>query len=495
MATWPAPCGTAAAGPPTASLPAPQTREWRTNRPLPSDAPARVTEQIKGLVSAEPRQRVLAALALCQMGEAAAPAIPWLVDLLHDPYVEPIEPWGHLQSPLMPSHTAAEALVAIGEPAIKALLAALRDPDAHARESVAWNLGHAREARLSAALASALEDPESKVRAGAAFSLRGMAERKKVDPKAIAGAVKPLIGATKDMDWNVRYRAVEALSYIKCPEMVGVLIEALADANAGVRKAAARGLVGCAEPRAVEALIAALDDNYDEARKYARESLEWITKQKLGEDSATWRQWWAGVKTDWKPPAPQPTPPPIVSRLQYMIGAANSRYSPYRLWAIRDLGQEGPAAAEALGDLRFMLTEDPVDIRHAAAAAMKQIAPQADRLTAPLFDAVEKGDVEKVKGLLDQGALADATGPGGATPLIRAVQCKQQAVAWLLMKRGATIEAKDDSGHTALHYVADKEMIGTLRHFGAQISAQDRAIIDGVMHANDDGTVSEKTNQ
>jgi len=453
-----------------------------------------VTEQIKGLVGAEPRQRVLAALALCQMGEAAAPAIPWLVDLLHDPYVEPFD-GGSTRSLLVPSYSAAKALVAIGEPAIKSLLAALRDPDAHARESVAWNLDYARDARLAAGLVSALEDPESKVRAGAAFSLRRMAEEKKVDPKAIAGAVKPLTRATKDVDWNVRYRAVEALPYIKSPEMVGVLIEALADTDVGVRRAAARGLRGCAEPRAIEALIEALDDKYDEARKYTRESLEWDTGQKLGEDSAKWRQWWAGVRTNWKPPAPQPTPPPVVSRLQYMIGAANSRYWPYRLWAIRDLGQEGPAAARALGDLSIMLTEDPVDIRHAAAAAMKQIAPQADCLTVPLFAAVEKGDVEKVTGLLDQGALVDATGMGGATPLIRAVQCKQQAVAWLLMKRGATVEAKDDSGHAALHYVADKEMIGTIRHFSSWVSDEDWAIIEGVMHGDDGGTVPEKTRQ
>jgi len=114
-------------GPPAASQPAtasqPADRQvspqasaptgWQpSNRAVPADLPKEVAEQIKLLVANDPKKRALGAWYLGRMGEKAAPAIPWLVDLLHDPYHEPVPEFSHAISRLtVPSEFAAEALV------------------------------------------------------------------------------------------------------------------------------------------------------------------------------------------------------------------------------------------------------------------------------------------------------------------------------------------------------------------------------------------------
>lgn len=115
--------------------------------------------------------------------------------------------------------TAAEALGEIGAPAVEPLIIAL-------------------------------EDEDELVRRGAALTLGRIGDKR---------AVEPLIEATGDKSWDVRWDASRALDMIGKPA-VEPLITALGDENKWVRENAARTLGRIGDKRAVEPLITALGD-------------------------------------------------------------------------------------------------------------------------------------------------------------------------------------------------------------------------------------------
>ncbi len=285
--------------------------EWHpSSRAVPADLPREVAEQIKLLVDNDPKRRAMGAWYLGRMGEKAAPAIPWLVDLLHDPYQEPAPAFSNYTRRLtVPSEFAAEALVAIGAPAADTLLRELQDPDLRARESVVWAVGKSKDLRFIAPLLGALKDAQWEVRAGAAFSLAELNWSGSVSQKTRGEVVQALIAAQRDSQSEVRYRVVIAFQFYKDPVLMEPLLQAAKDPDGMVRKGAQGALRAYDDPRAVDALIAALTDSDEENRRHAREGLEWITDQKFGADADTWRQWWSNARAKWHRPKFSDTQP------------------------------------------------------------------------------------------------------------------------------------------------------------------------------------------
>jgi HEAT repeat protein len=123
--------------------------------------------------------------------------------------------------------------VRIGQPAVKPLIAATKDPDV-------W------------------------VRTGAVESLGNIADR---------AAVEPLILMFMDKFWNVRDAAVEALVKIGEPA-VERLIEVLNERNSDTVEYAARALGAIGDEQAIEPLNDALFDEFKKVRRAAAGALE-----------------------------------------------------------------------------------------------------------------------------------------------------------------------------------------------------------------------------
>jgi len=107
---------------------------------------------------------------------------------------------------------AVRQLVEMGEPAVPALIEALKDPEARVRNAAAsalWGLGPKARSAVPT-LAAALADSDDGVRLGAVMALES------VGPDA-AAAVPALSRAVRDRDGNVRLWAAKALAKIGPP--------------------------------------------------------------------------------------------------------------------------------------------------------------------------------------------------------------------------------------------------------------------------------------
>ena len=82
-----------------------------------------------------------------------------------------------------------------------------------------------------------------------------------------------------------------------------------------------------------------------------------------------------------------------------------------------------------------------------------------------IHDAVEKGDLGKVKALLaSDPSLVNARHPSNkATPLIFAIIYAKGEVAKLLLEKGADVNARASNGHTALHYASAYGLIDIVK--------------------------------
>jgi HEAT repeat protein len=136
---------------------------------------------LDGLASRDSVVREQTITAFVQLGE---PAIPFLVDALHDierwytavetlvrigqPAVEPLI--GVLNQASIDVF-AFEALYRIGEPAVPALLAALHHPSRNVRSWVISVLGEIGDMRAIAPLQLARDDPDAEIRRSATRAL------------------------------------------------------------------------------------------------------------------------------------------------------------------------------------------------------------------------------------------------------------------------------------------------------------------------------------
>jgi HEAT repeat protein len=99
----------------------------------------------------------------------------------------------------------AEALRAVGPPAVPALLVAVKSPDAYTRSSAVTALGGIRDPRAQSAALAAMKDPDANVRVAAATSLRTAPS---------TSAISPMIAAFSDHDGRVSDAAAETVSVI-----------------------------------------------------------------------------------------------------------------------------------------------------------------------------------------------------------------------------------------------------------------------------------------
>ena len=139
----------------------------------------------------------------------------------------------------------------------------LAHPDPSRRKEAAVALGEIGDESVIPALARALGDPGKEVRAAAAGALASRGPP----------AVDVLIGSLGDANWVVRYRAAEALGFIREERAVPTLIRVLGDSRDHVRYMAAKGLGRLGDRRAVGPLTAALSDGNEFVRRAAREAL------------------------------------------------------------------------------------------------------------------------------------------------------------------------------------------------------------------------------
>ena len=118
--------------------------------------------------------------------------------------------------------------------------------------------------------------------------------------------------------------------------------------------------------------------------------------------------------------------------------------------------------------------------------------------TTPLLRAARGSDLAAIERLAAKGALLDLPQQAGITPLMAAVgagaspidtrgkfrtEIESLATAEALLKAGAGIDVRDNSGRTALHYAAAAgytDVAKALVEHGADVNAKD---VDGVTPA------------
>ena len=109
---------------------------------------------------------------------------------------------------------AAEALGQIGDPAVPGLLDALHDPNEDARFAATWALRQTRTAIAVPGLLQALRDPKRSVREEAVWTLAQIGDEM---------AVRGLLDALRDPNDDVREEAAWALEHIGTPETLAIV--------------------------------------------------------------------------------------------------------------------------------------------------------------------------------------------------------------------------------------------------------------------------------
>jgi ankyrin repeat protein len=104
-------------------------------------------------------------------------------------------------------------------------------------------------------------------------------------------------------------------------------------------------------------------------------------------------------------------------------------------------------------------------------AAGDVAAPPVDPAAADLVDLLRRGDFAAVRSrIAGTPALANARGPGGATPFMFAVLYADLATVRELIDRGADVNARNDAGATALMWaVSDLDKTRVLLERGADV--------------------------
>jgi RNA polymerase sigma-70 factor (ECF subfamily) len=254
-------------------------------------------------------ERAAAAKALSDLGPAAGPAVPQLVEALRTEDCGYVGDW------------VREALIQIGPAAVPALVKALQDSDKERRVLVVWALAGGGAA-AAPPLTEALRDEASEVRARAAESLGSLGLKGKA-------AVPALVEALNDPDREVRYKVADALGSIgpdakeALPALNRVWQRGKDDY---VRSAVTRGLWKIDPVQAIQAGV-----RYKDIGPYAKYAVPALVE---------------GLKD--KDP-----------HVRELIAAT--------------LGEIGPNAEPAVPALRQALQDEDADVRNAAAQALQQI--------------------------------------------------------------------------------------------------------------------------
>ena len=121
------------------------------------------------------------------------------------------------------------------------------------------------------------------------------------------------------------------------------------------------------------------------------------------------------------------------------------------------------------------------------------IQPESNRhqLDRMLYEASGKGDIEKIKQLLSDGANIDGVhAPGNMTPLILASENSIEVVS-LLIYHGANLNGQNHQGKTALikaTYAGEFEIVKMLVENGADVNIKDKfgdgALMSAIFRGN-----------
>jgi len=126
------------------------------------------------------------------------------------------------------------------------------------------------------------------------------------------------------------------------------------------------------------------------------------------------------------------------------------------------------AAEENRADIARLLISDGADIE----------AARIQERRAPIHNAAQGDEVDKLRRLLDQGVYPDVRDEVGNTPLIYAATGGSTNTAKLLLRKGANVNAANNEGKTpllsSLWTDSNLFVVRLLIDNGANIEAQDR---------------------
>ena len=268
-------------------------------------------------VAPTPAQQAAAAAKLAATGEAAVPALSYMIRILG----EPIDP--------VVRRAVVDGLVKIGKPALEQAIGGLKSSHPAARQSAIEVLGQlADKEAIAPVLDAFLHDQAGSVREAALAALAKLvvlqpaalekvmatAQDKAAKPEIRGRAIKligrlagpavpvePLVAILQDAGEDIRMRcaAADALGRNKSPAAVAPLVAALADKSASMRVWAAVALNGSSDPSAIAALVKAIGDENERVRVRAADALASVHDAKvidpltkaLGDANAEVRAW------------------------------------------------------------------------------------------------------------------------------------------------------------------------------------------------------------
>ena len=284
--------------------------------------PPDLQQHIDALGSQETEKRLEAAEKIGSYGEAAAPAIPPLVEMLRYWGMEGLRVGNQRIFTFdLSANAAANALSLIGKPAmtplralltdgqqeparrqwaaralarmkyptaLKIVLDALTQSPPGERANLLPALRDSESSQALDALLSFVTDADAKVRKGATRGLSG-----KKDPRV----VDALVMALRDTDRDVRGAAAGALIDAADPRTFDPLVQALKDTDSTVRNLSSQALGAIKDRRAIEPLIEIVTNDKEELVRFqAGRALEMITGESFGQDAVRWRSWWEKQK-------------------------------------------------------------------------------------------------------------------------------------------------------------------------------------------------------
>jgi len=126
---------------------------------------------------------------------------------------------------------------------------------------------------------------------------------------------------------------------------------------------------------------------------------------------------------------------------------------------------------------RFCIVMAVVVLATAAAAQPIEPGYQESAYMPEIIVAARQGDVESIEWLLERGAFIDAQDwYGGGTALMAAAERGLEPTVFMLLRRGAHVNAIDAAGRTAMLYAAKRgeaQVVQTLIDFGGDVNAYD----------------------
>jgi ankyrin repeat protein len=137
--------------------------------------------------------------------------------------------------------------------------------------------------------------------------------------------------------------------------------------------------------------------------------------------------------------------------------------------------------------LSFFGCSSPQSNKNASAPTAPVQARDVDGNT-PLLNAVNKGDTEEVRRLVDAGAEVDAANDAGVTPLMNAGGMGNKEAVELLIKKGANVNHRTSGNYTPLMQAAlvgKAEIVKILLDAGADPTVKDTGGRTAINYAED----------